>query len=93
MAWDWETFPQYMDRIDALPKGINISHFLPLGPAVAYALGSFAEAKERLPNEKETQQIVRLMHEPWMLVRTAGRLSSWCPAARPLFNVTLTARR
>ena len=63
MAWDWETFPQYMDRIDALPKGINVSHLFPLGPAVAYALGSFEEAKKRFPNEKETQEIIRLMHE------------------------------
>jgi N-acyl-D-aspartate/D-glutamate deacylase len=63
MDFKWETFPQYLDRIERLPLGINISHLFPISPAVAYVMGSFAEAKSRLPNEKETAQIAQLLRE------------------------------
>ena len=62
MSFDWETFPQYMDRLDRIPMGINFSHLFPVGPAVAYVMGGFDEAKQRVPNEKEMAEIVRLFH-------------------------------
>ena len=58
MDFKWSTFPQYLDRLERLPLGINISHLFPISPAVAYVKGSFAAAKERRPNEKETEQVV-----------------------------------
>src|SRR5262249_5970556 len=63
MKVDWETFPQYMDRISRLPLGINISHLYPIAPAVAYVMGGFDEGKKRFPNEKEMATIVRQFHE------------------------------
>ena len=63
MAFDWETFPQYMDRLERVPLGINFSHLFPVSPAVAYVMGGFDEAKKRFPNEKEMGEIVRLLHE------------------------------
>jgi N-acyl-D-amino-acid deacylase len=63
MAFDWETFPQWMDHIDRLPLGINISQLVPVTPLVAYAMGGFVEAKKRLPNEQEVTKVVQLFHE------------------------------
>ncbi|MGH7965743.1 MAG: amidohydrolase family protein, partial [Candidatus Binatia bacterium] len=63
MAPEWETFAQWMDHIDRLPLGINLSQLVPVTPVVAYAMGGFAEAKKRLPNEKEVQTSIRLFHE------------------------------
>jgi N-acyl-D-aspartate/D-glutamate deacylase len=63
MKVDWETFPQYMDRLSRMPLGINISHLFPIAPAVAYVMGGFDEAKKRFPNEKEMATIIRLYHE------------------------------
>ena len=63
MSPDWETFGQWMDHIDRLPLGINLSQLVPVTPVVAYAMGGFAEAKKRLPNEKEVQTSIRLFHE------------------------------
>jgi N-acyl-D-aspartate/D-glutamate deacylase len=60
---DWETFPQYMDRIARLPLGINISHLYPIAPGVAYVMGGFDDAKKRFPNDKEMQTIVQGFHE------------------------------
>jgi N-acyl-D-amino-acid deacylase len=63
MKVDWETFPQYMDRLSHMPLGINVSHLFPIAPAVAYVMGGFDEAKKRFPNEKEMATIIRLYHE------------------------------
>ncbi|HKA55864.1 MAG TPA: amidohydrolase family protein, partial [Candidatus Binatia bacterium] len=63
MKVDWETFPQYMDRVSHLPLGINISHLYPVAPAVAYVMGGFDEGKKRFPNEQEMATIVRQLQE------------------------------
>jgi N-acyl-D-aspartate/D-glutamate deacylase len=59
MKVDWETFPQYMDRLSRMPLGINISHLFPIAPAVAYVMGGFDDAKKRFPNDKEMATIIR----------------------------------
>jgi N-acyl-D-amino-acid deacylase len=58
MKVDWETFPQYMDRLSRMPLGINVSHLFPIAPAVAYVMGGFDDAKKRFPNEKEMATII-----------------------------------
>jgi N-acyl-D-amino-acid deacylase len=63
MKVDWETFPQYMDRLARMPLGINVSHLFPIAPAVAYVMGGFDAAKKRFPNEKEMNTIIRHYHE------------------------------
>ncbi len=63
MTFDWETFPQYLDRLERMPLGINIAHLFPVSPAVAYVMGGFDEAKKRFPQEKEVKEILRLFHE------------------------------
>lgn len=71
MKVDWETFPQYMDRLSRMPLGINISHLFPIAPAVAYVMGGFDEAKKRFPNEKEMNTIIGHFKEA-MKVGAAG---------------------
>src|SRR5213593_413871 len=63
MKVDWETFPQYMERLARMPLGINISHLFPIGPAVAYLMGGFDEAKKKFPNEQEMKVLARMLHE------------------------------
>src|SRR5215510_5776636 len=63
MPFDWETFPQWMDHLDRIPLGVNLSQLLPVSPVVAYAMGGYAEAKSRLPNDKELEQVVKMLHE------------------------------
>jgi N-acyl-D-aspartate/D-glutamate deacylase len=63
MKVDWETFPQYMDRLDRMPLGLNIGHMFPIAPAVAYVMGGFDDAKKRFPNEQEMQTIIRHYHD------------------------------
>src|SRR5206468_3321112 len=62
MKVDWETFPQYMDRLERMPLGINLSQLFPISPVVAYVMGGFDEAKKRFPNEKEMGEILQHFH-------------------------------
>ena len=63
MPFDWETFPQWMDHLDRLPLGVNISTFVPVTPLVAYVMKDWTEAKSRAPNQKEMTEIIHLLHE------------------------------
>lgn len=62
MPWDWESFPDWMDRMRSLPKGINVATYLPLNPLLVYVMGVDA-AKTRSPNEDEMAEIHRLINE------------------------------
>src|SRR5213594_2376350 len=59
MPFDWETFPQWMDHVDRVPLGVNLSQLVPVTPLVAYVMGGYEESKKRLPSEKEMGEILR----------------------------------
>ena len=63
LAWDWETFPEFMDAIERTPKGINLLTYIPLSPLIAYVMGGFENAKKRRPNRDEMAQIKQLISE------------------------------
>ncbi|HXG20659.1 MAG TPA: amidohydrolase family protein, partial [Methylomirabilota bacterium] len=63
MPFDWETFPQWMDHIDRMPKAINMIQLVPVTPLVSYVMGGWNEAKARQPNDKEMAEILRVFHE------------------------------
>ncbi|BAN00863.1 N-acyl-D-amino-acid deacylase family protein [Ilumatobacter coccineus] len=62
MPWDWESFPDWMDRVQSLPKGLNVLTYLPLNPLLIYVMGVDA-AKTRTPDEQEMAEIHRLINE------------------------------
>ncbi len=39
MTWDWETFPQYLDALEKLPRAIDVGTHVPHGAVRAYVLG------------------------------------------------------
>jgi len=63
MPFDWETFPQWMDHLDRIPLGVNLSQLVPVTPLVTYVMGDWTEAKSRQPNARETAELVRLLDE------------------------------
>ncbi len=58
IEWNWETFPQFLDVIDGLPKGINYGGYLGHSALRTYVMG------ERAFSEQATQdEMKRMQHE------------------------------
>jgi len=63
LPWDWETFPQFMDSIERVPKGINIVSYVPLSLVISYVMGGVDAAKKRRPSEHEMARMKQLISE------------------------------
>ncbi len=61
LPWDWESFAEYLARVEALPKGVNILTYVPLNPLLIYVMGVEA-AKSRRPTSEEMAEIHRLIN-------------------------------
>ena len=62
MLWDWITFPEWLDTLERLPKGINTISYVPIGPLMVWVMGLDA-AKTRQPTAAETEEMCRLLGE------------------------------
>ncbi len=62
LPWTWETFPEWMAHLKSLPKGINVSTYLPLNPLMIYVMGVEA-AKSRPATKAERQKMKDLLNE------------------------------
>ena len=62
MLWDWVSFPEFLDSLDRMPKGINVFTYVPLTPLYVWVMGIDA-ARSRRPTEAELSQISELMRE------------------------------
>ena len=55
--WQWETYPEYMDVIDALPKGINYAGYVGHSAIRTYVMGERAFAED--PTESDMEAMKR----------------------------------
>ncbi|MDA0652603.1 MAG: amidohydrolase family protein [Proteobacteria bacterium] len=49
--WSWESFAEYFDTIDALPKGLNYAGFVGHSAIRTYAMGKRAMEEEATPDD------------------------------------------
>ncbi len=56
IKWTWETFPEYLDTIENLPKGINYSAYLGHSALRTYVMGERAFHEEATPQDIERMQ-------------------------------------
>ena len=57
IKWSWETFPQYLDSVDRLPKGINYSGYMGHSALRTYVMGERAFTDEA--TEQDLQRMKR----------------------------------
>ncbi len=93
IKWQWETFPEYLDAIDRLPKGINYAAYMGHSPLRTYVMGERAFEEEANPDDlaamtREVENSVRAgaigfstsrsrVHETPEGRPVASRLASW----------------
>jgi N-acyl-D-amino-acid deacylase len=62
MPWRWETFPEWLDNLEKLPKGLNVIGYVPLSPLLVYVMGLEA-ARSRPATAVERKEMQRLLSE------------------------------
>ena len=63
MPWAWETFPEWLDNLQRIPKGVNVIAYVPVNPLLIYVMGSIEEAKSRTCTREEQKEMQRLLNE------------------------------
>ncbi len=62
MQWNWESFPQYLDALDAMPRSIDVATQVPHGAVRAYVMGDRGAANEH-PTETDIARMSAIVEE------------------------------
>jgi len=62
MKWDWETFPEYLDALERLPRSIDIGTHVPHGAVRAYVLGD-REMPGAVPTADDIAKMADIVEE------------------------------
>ncbi|ROT93939.1 amidohydrolase [Altererythrobacter sp. FM1] len=62
LPWTWESFPEWLEHLRSLPKGVNFMMYIPLNPLMVYVMGIDA-AKSRSATPDELSQMKQLIRE------------------------------
>lgn len=63
MDWQWESFPEYLDALEAKPRTIDIGTQVPHGAVRAYVMGKRCNSQEDLPTPAELKAMQRIVRE------------------------------
>ncbi len=62
MSWDWESFPEYLDALERLPRTIDVGTHVPHGALRAYVMGQRGADNEE-PTSADIAEMARLVEE------------------------------
>ena len=62
MSWEWESFPEYLDALERMPRTIDVATHVPHGAVRAYVLGD-REQPGVVPTEDEIAEMGRIVEE------------------------------
>ncbi|ULE34246.1 N-acyl-D-amino-acid deacylase family protein [Mycobacterium sp. IDR2000157661] len=74
LPWDWETFPQYLDALDARHRDIDVAAYLPHSPLRVYVMGR--RGADREPATPEDLARMRALAKEAVEVGALGFASS-----------------
>ena len=62
MKWDWETFPEYLDALERLPRTVDVGTHVPHGAVRAYVLGD-REQPGAVPTAEDIEKMSAIVEE------------------------------
>lgn len=62
MDWDWESFPEYLDALEKLPRTIDVATHVPHGAVRAYVLGD-REKPGAVPTDEDIAKMAEIVEE------------------------------
>jgi N-acyl-D-aspartate/D-glutamate deacylase len=62
IRWDWESFPEYMDALEKLPRTVDVGTHVPHGAVRAYVMGERGAANEA-PTETDIAAMSQIVEE------------------------------
>ena len=62
MKWDWETFPEYLDALERLPRTVDVGTHVPHGAVRAYVLGD-REQPGAIPTAEDIEKMSAIVEE------------------------------
>ncbi len=62
LTWDWETFPQYLDALEKLPRTVDVGTHVPHGAVRAYVMGERGARNEE-PTPSDIAQMAAIVEE------------------------------
>ncbi|MBE1551318.1 N-acyl-D-aspartate/D-glutamate deacylase [Mycobacterium sp. OAS707] len=77
LPWDWETFPQYLDALDARQRDIDVAAYLPHSPLRVYVMGRRGADREPATDDdlKRMRELAREAIEVGALGFASSRFS------------------
>ncbi len=62
ITWNWESFPEYLDALEKLPRTVDVGTHVPHGSVRAYVLGE-REGPGAVPTEEDIEQMGNIVEE------------------------------
>ena len=62
MTWEWESFPEYLDALEKLPRTVDVGTHVPHGAVRAYVLGD-RERPGAIPTEDDIKQMSQIVED------------------------------
>lgn len=62
MKWNWETFPEYLDALEEMPRTVDVGTHVPHGAVRAYVLGD-RERPGAVPTSEDIRKMADIVEE------------------------------
>ncbi|MEE4289999.1 MAG: amidohydrolase family protein, partial [Erythrobacter sp.] len=62
ITWEWETFPEYLDALEKLPRSVDVATHVPHGAVRAYVLGD-REQPGAVPMQEDIEAMAAIVEE------------------------------